>query len=776
MSLQKIIAVVGRLLLRLWPRARNRSPLINLPTSPEDGPSNKIPPGQPPPDGFLADADNITGDSRDAPTKTEPEPLTPNELEKSPSDSPENTSGKSGTSSIQPSEDVLDASPDNPDVNNTSPQGSSEPPSDSTQGGEPQANSDSDTSCDFNKGNKEQTGKNPREIGSRRTSGPSRRGSIPQRSPTSRPELICRKPPGSLQWEVTLSVDDECGVRAVHRDGEPLEVMNREYRLSSLTGRLTIAFEDGKNDEFTLFEDKPLIFKLRNNWTGEGRKTDGITKGFFVIIAPNKWERTGHVPVEPDGCSDKDFTAHYFYRDGTAPMKNTGGFRQYEVATTASAFELIGECVFDDSDFGDIFVGAVPTLKLASNIAWVRVGEERVNGWKGNNFRPGVGCLSDILNRRQGRFFIRVYDSQVKLIDSGEFRYLRDLKEIRVNNERYTEYALLVPPATGHPPTTVRFVGIDGRAIQPILPFDLPFELTHSKEQECDFVVEPRPSRDHISFAVKSDMGSVDIVLNLPRIWWRMAHDGSESGEWQDTPLTVTRKEFRRHAYANATIRLRYPRRITSVRAGLDDELDRVYLRKYRENDCVIPLADFADYSQIDQPLSQDASFTVESGGVKLTLIQVSCDPVPAITSFTREPATIAVGEQATLLWATRNGEAGGVTMAPEIGPVALNGSLDVAPSETTTYTLRLTALGKDAVTKSVTVTVRASHHADKKPTAWVIRTGGSWKRGKGFSEGEILATGLTVAGATQRSLPYDKRRRSTHQANIERIRRWTDA
>lgn len=763
MSLQKIIAVVRKLLQRL----RHRSPLTN----PGAGASNNTPPNPPPPDGLLTDSDKIAGDGRDDSTKTEPEPLTPKGLEKTPSDSPEDTSGKSGASSSQPSEDDPDASRDSPDVNNTSLQGSPDPPSEPTQGDESQAGSDPDTSRDFNEVKRGQTGKNPRNIGTRRTPGPPGRETVSQRPPVARPELICRWSPSSWQWEVVLSVDDECGVTAVYRDGEPLKVINRECRLNSLTGRLTIDFEDGQNETVTLFDGKPLIFKLRNDWTGEGRKTKSVTKGYFIVFAPGEWERTGRAPVEQAGCTDNEFKAHYFYRNGAAPTESIDGFRQCEVPTNRSGFEFIGTCVFDDSEFGDLFVGAIPTLKLLKKIAWVRVGEERANGWKGNNFKPGEGCLSDVLNGRQGRFFIRVYDSQVKLLDSGEFRYVRDLKEILVNGERYTEYTLLVPPATGYPPTKVHFVGIDGTAIQP----NLPLEWTHSNEQERDFVIEPHPSRDHISYAVKSDTGSVDIVLNLPRIWWRLEHHGNESGEWQDTPLAVSRKEFRRHAYANATMRLRTPKRIKSIRAGFDEELDRVYQRKSGDNDVVIPLADFGDYSQIDQPLSQDTSFNVECDGVKLALIQVSCDPVPAITSLTREPAAIAVGEQATLRWATRNAEAGGVTIAPEIGPVALNGSLDVAPSETTTYTLSLMAFGKDPVTKTVAVRVHPSHHSDKKPTAWVMRAGGSWKHGKGFSYGEILAAGLTVAGATQRSLPYDKRRRSTHQPNIERIRRWTD-
>ena len=75
------------------------------------------------------------------------------------------------------------------------------------------------------------------------------------------------------------------------------------------------------------------------------------------------------------------------------------------------------------------------------------------------------------MDDRQGRFFVRVYDD-ARLLDSGEFRYLRNLKEIRVNGEPYTEHTILVPASTGHPPTKVRFIGFDGATVRPILPLD----------------------------------------------------------------------------------------------------------------------------------------------------------------------------------------------------------------------------------------------------------------------------------------------------------------
>ena len=477
---------------------------------------------------------------------------------------------------------------------------------------------------------KEPKPKLPRDIPGRRDQQIPKPESRPWRSPPSRPELICRTLGSSRQWEVVLSVDGDRPIVAVFRDEEHLDLVNRECRLSSLAGQLTIVFEHGQKDEIQLFDDKPLIFKLSNNWTGDGRKTGGITKGHFIVIAPNEWERTGHAPVEPVGCTDIGFTAHYFCRNGTEPTEDIGGFRECAVVTT-SGFELIGERVFDDSEDGDLFVGTVPKLKLFPTVAWVRVGEEKENGWRGENFRPSEETLSEVLNGRQGRFFVRVYDSEVRLLDSGEFRYLRNLKEIRVNGDLYTENTCLVPPSTGHPPTKVRFIGIDGAAIHPILQD----EVSHVTAREGDLVIEPHLSGDDISCALESDNGSVDIVLELPRVWWRMEQDGGELYGWRDVPLAMTRREFRRYADANATMRLRLPRRIESVLIGFDDELERMYRREREENNISVPLAHFVDYSQIDRRLNEDASFNVECAREVLKLIRISADPPPYLRSST---------------------------------------------------------------------------------------------------------------------------------------------
>ena len=524
--------------------------------------------------------------------------------------------------------------------------------------------------------------KSPRNIGGRRRSSTGSRSRQPRQPPVTRPELICRRTPGFWQWEVVLSTDDECRIKEACLDDAPLDMSDSECSLPSLTGRLTVVYEDGEEDELPLFDGKPLIFKLRNGWKGDGRKVDGVTKGYFIVIAPKEWKRKGHAPVAPEGCMDEGFTAHYFNRSGMESTEDIGNFEECEVAVIASGFELMGECVFDDSEGGELFVEDVPSLKLPRNISRVRVGEERQGGWKGENFNPSERTLVDILGSREGRFFVRVYDED-GLRDSGQFRYLRDLREIQVNGERYTEYTLLVPCAKGHPPTEVRFVGVGGTAIHPILPPD-------SKRVEVrgsGLVVEPHPDGDDISCRLESDAGSVDVVLKVPRVWWRMEQDSGEPGKSRDTPLVMTRKEFREYADANAALRLWLPRWIKSVGVGFDDELKRKYRQEGGQSGVSISLDHFVDYPQIGRRLNEDASFNMGCNGEVWTLIRVSADPVPEIVSFKAEPTTVTIGEKAVLRWITRNVGAGDVEIVinPEIGAVESDGSYEITPFETST-------------------------------------------------------------------------------------------
>lgn len=66
--------------------------------------------------------------------------------------------------------------------------------------------------------------------------------------------------------------------------------------------------------------------------------------------------------------------------------------------------------------------------------------------------------------------------------------------------------------------------------------------------------------------------------------------------------------------------------------------------------------------------------------------------PGPPTCTLTVEPATVTMGQSATLTWTSEN--ASDLTLQPKLGPQQAEGSTSVTPTEPTTYTLNLTGPG----------------------------------------------------------------------------------
>ena len=468
----------------------------------------------------------------------------------------------------------------------------------------------------------------PREIGGRRTKSTQtadtvNRDARDRSTFKPRPELICRSSSGSWQWEIMLSAPRECNITEVRQNNTPLSAENGEYRLSNFSGSLFIKYADiEKKESFSLFDDKaPLIFKLQNDWAGSGRKISGITQGHFIVIAPCEWTRTGHVPVESTQCVDTNYLAHYFFKDKDDITNDVGGFEECAIALTQSGFQLSGKYIIDDSDDGRLFVGTPPVLEPKLGLTWARVGEEDKLGWSGENFKPAVKPLGQVMGQRQGRFFLRVYDDEM-LIDSGEFRYCKDLDEIQVNGQPYSQDLLLVPSSDGHSLALLRLVGTRDNTIIPALKKNNPHAVV---APDGIVAVAPCQEGDEVTMSLKSENGSVDVVIKLPRIWWRLKRTNNDLNSWSDTPLVMTREEFRELAYANAVIELQLPSHIRNVYAGFENDIDRsIPVAKG------LLLADFVDYAEIGSSLNGVAALRVQCDEKTiLTLIQVTADLPP---------------------------------------------------------------------------------------------------------------------------------------------------
>ncbi len=628
-----------------------------------------------------------------------------------------------------------------------------------------QESNESDGIAKGNEGAKE-----PREIGGKRNGRPGNPEPEPRRPPPSRLELLCRKAPESARWEVILYADKECEVAAVRLNDESLDFADGQCRIPSLKGRVTVSSRDKKEHDVALFEGVPLIFKVQKNWAGSGRRMSGITSGHFIVIAPRTWQRTGNAPVESDGCDDPDFRAHYFYRDADTAAEFVDGFCEWAGPLTPSSIKLTGQYIYDDSDDGMLFAGHPPVLERSPDIAWARVGEETKVGW-GQNFCPKQKALSTVLNGKEGRFFLRVYDREMSMLDSLAFRYVGDLGRVEVNGVEYTQDTLLVPPPTGYPITVLRLVGVDGS----ILPAILPVEACQTALPSGAISVPAHPGADRVSCSLGSGAPDVSIVLELPRIWWRLEKGETDPGDWHDTPLIMTREEFRNHAYAGMTLSI-LSKRCSSVHAGFDDQQVLPYSRKIQEDRIAIPLDHFVDHAQIDQRLNAEAHFNVEWAGEVVSLIVVVADPLPEIVLFESESATLFDGEETTLKWATRNTGNAGVALEPDIGAVETDGICTVRPARTTRYTLTVSVAGLEDIIRSVTVTVNSPPRPVNQSRPHVISPVSGWRIGKGFSPGEFEAAGLTLTEAVERSIPIDRRRRTSHQTNVDLIRSMLDA
>ena len=615
----------------------------------------------------------------------------------------------------------------------------------------------------------------PRRHGARR--GARSSGAVPSAAnrpppPPARPELICRRAVGSWQWEIVLSAPDECNVTGVRHHDIALRAEEGEYRLSSLAGVLSVDHADGTATEVVLCTARaPMIFKLADRWSGVGRRIDAVSRGHFVVIVPKGWNRTGPAPVAPEATADPAFQAHYLFRDGDASADGVG-FEECKLALTRAGFSLTGERLYDDSTGGELFIGRTPELRVARGVTWARVGEEKDGGWRGDNFLPAERVLAEVLGPRQGRFFVRVYDISTKLCDNGEFRYVGSLREILVNGKPYTRETVLPPASEGHTPITVRFVGEERAAIRPSLS---PNPHHRWVEDEGAIVAEPHPAADELACSLETPSGSVDVSIRLPRIWWCLGRDGEESAAWCATPLAMTRSEFRNYANSDRMIRIRLPRELDSIDVGFDQDLNRTYRSTLTEDATRIvelPLIDFADYSQVDSWLSDDAVLHARCDSSIVSLVRVMADSVPKIVSFYADPAVMMNGEKVTLYWQTRNAMDGLVSIRPAIGVVPRTGAISVAPHETTRYELSIAVLGRERLVQCVKVTVFSPLKLGRL-RAYVTHTYGRGRRpGRGFSLREIHAAGLTTAAATQVGIGIDWRRRTSHGFNIDALRR----
>lgn len=503
-----------------------------------------------------------------------------------------------------------------------------------SNGGEPQKSKRSDAGADQLKRIKtpkqkgmEGVTKPPKQNpGKREQNHPTNKPQKPKQEFKPKPELICREEDQRIN--ILFSVPSDFKVNNILQNGNPLTHQNNEYIIENIAEPIVIRTADNSEESISLAGDKYLIFKTGKNWAeGAGRQIKYFTKGFFIVIAPKNWNREDMPSVEKSACSDIMYLAHFFEVDSTN-QSDTKFFEECKIPPLRKKIFLEGASIHDDSEQGLLYIKQPPKIRDTSEIVWVRVGEEGPGPkrWKGSNFKIKERSLEKLLVDRCGRFFIRVYNTKSEMIDSDEFRYCPDLREILVDNKPYDPETLLPPLPKGYEPSKLEFMGKDDQHLSCLRKNG----ATNGTPQKSPKAIEPFPDDDKTTWTLETERGQVEVVINLPRIWWRL--EPSDEGGWHDKPIKMTRENFRSQSLIDTKIMLIAPSHIKNIKAGFDNDLDRKIPIKEG-----VPFTAFVHYNQIAKPQNQPSHLQIAWKETVITVLTIVADKVN-VCSTSREP------------------------------------------------------------------------------------------------------------------------------------------
>jgi len=199
-------------------------------------------------------------------------------------------------------------------------------------------------------------------------------------------------------------------------------------------------------------------------------------------------------------------------------------------------------------------------------------------------------------------------------------------------------------------------------------------------------------------------------VFNLPDRQYKVRADfldhqfWSDVFQWQDTTVSINRGIAELHVNRDGV-------NIVGAMVYLFSESGSYLgqLQMTDENGAVQFLLPDRPYKfRIDEGGNQYWSDSVQVAPDQTNIVDI--DLAPPTVNITADPATILTGNLTALTWSTTNAHS--CTIEPGIGDVSVNGSVDVSPAATTTYTITAAGPGGTAVA-SVKVFVGVSTQAD---------------------------------------------------------------
>ncbi len=203
-----------------------------------------------------------------------------------------------------------------------------------------------------------------------------------------KPEIICWNK--GWEWIVGIEVPEEFESLAVTQNDELLEQDISDstlYHLKHFEGIVRVAWTGGEHKReidipIRKDERKYLIFKMRKDWKEVGRMVNRPSSGYYLAIVPEGWRRneelSGPAPIKSENVRIDGYKAHFFalrQNENTSIAFIGSNDEQINVETRRSRFQLAGKEIFDFAEnMGPLFGEKPPLIETLNEQDWDNIG------------------------------------------------------------------------------------------------------------------------------------------------------------------------------------------------------------------------------------------------------------------------------------------------------------------------------------------------------------------------------------------------------------------
>ena len=430
-----------------------------------------------------------------------------------------------------------------------------------------------------------------------------------------KPEIVCQKKGG--EWLVGVELPEDICTKSSMRLNQNASALQQAengdnfWYLRQADGQVVISWdEDGTNVK--LGEEPYLFFKLSGQNQNYGRLMRYPSQGSYLLVVPESWRRnetlSGTAFAEPEPVSLHGYQAHFFDIEKDSDIKIalfTQNNEPVVISPKAIDIELVGHKLKDaEEKRGPLFGKGLPVIRALHEQVWkdisiIIVGEEGLGRGKGRTEMKPIPEKQEqelplqLSPKKNGWYFLRFYDKSHELIDSMDFRFVRELHEIKVHQSSP------VPLNYEYKPTTIEFSHENGCVIKPN-DTDKKNIAIERNDTKTIVTIPAESNWDKTRWLVCSKGKSkVPVTILVERLWWAISDEDSEPSEWSCKLLEIARNDLAASSRKALWLRLPNTRWVKSVRAGFEHTKAKQFPVKVAEQTVAMPFRDFSDSEEL---------------------------------------------------------------------------------------------------------------------------------------------------------------------------------